>query len=48
MSLINQMLRDLDSRQASALERSGVAAQVRACRRKSISRGNAYGRSLPG
>jgi len=30
MSLINQMLRDLDSRQASALERSGVAAQVRA------------------
>ncbi|HTY03721.1 MAG TPA: tetratricopeptide repeat protein [Rhodocyclaceae bacterium] len=30
MSLINQMLRDLDQRQASTLERAGLAAQVRA------------------
>lgn len=30
MSLINQMLRDLDQRQATTLERSGLAAQVRA------------------
>jgi MSHA biogenesis protein MshN len=30
VSLINQMLRDLDDRQASTLERNGLAAQVRA------------------
>lgn len=30
MSLINQMLRDLDERQASSLERGGLATQVRA------------------
>lgn len=30
MSLINQMLRDLDQRQATKLERGGLAAQVRA------------------
>lgn len=34
MSLINQMLRDLDERQASALERNGLAAQVRALPRE--------------
>jgi MSHA biogenesis protein MshN len=34
MSLINQMLRDLDERQASAQERSGLAAQVRALPRE--------------
>lgn len=34
MSLINQMLRDLDERQASALERNGMAAQVRALPRE--------------
>ncbi|MBU1236897.1 MAG: tetratricopeptide repeat protein [Gammaproteobacteria bacterium] len=34
MSLINQMLRDLDERQASALERGGIAAQVRALPRE--------------
>jgi MSHA biogenesis protein MshN len=30
VSLVNQMLRDLDERQASALERKGMATQVRA------------------
>lgn len=34
MSLINQMLRDLDERQASALERNGLATQVRALPRE--------------
>lgn len=34
MSLINQMLRDLDAREASALERGGLAAQVRALPRE--------------
>ncbi|MBI4997208.1 MAG: tetratricopeptide repeat protein [Rhodocyclales bacterium] len=34
MSLINQMLRDLDEREASALERNGLAAQVRALPRE--------------
>lgn len=34
MSLINQMLRDLDERHASSLERSGLAAQVRALPRE--------------
>lgn len=34
MSLINQMLRDLDERQASALERKGLAEQVRALPRE--------------
>jgi MSHA biogenesis protein MshN len=34
VSLINQMLRDLDERQASALERNGLAAQVRALPRE--------------
>jgi MSHA biogenesis protein MshN len=34
VSLINQMLRDLDERQASALERKGMAAQVRALPRE--------------
>lgn len=34
MSLINQMLRDLDEREASALERDGLAAQVRALPRE--------------
>lgn len=34
MSLINQMLRDLDERQASALERGGLARQVRALPRE--------------
>lgn len=34
MSLINQMLCDLDERQASALERGGLAAQVRALPRE--------------
>ncbi|MBI5784249.1 MAG: tetratricopeptide repeat protein [Rhodocyclales bacterium] len=34
MSLINQMLRDLDEREASALERNGMAAQVRALPRE--------------
>ena len=34
MSLINQVLRDLDERQASALERGGMATQVRALPRE--------------
>ncbi len=34
MSLINQMLRDLDERQASTLERGGLAKQVRALPRE--------------
>jgi MSHA biogenesis protein MshN len=34
VSLINQMLRDLDERQASAQERNGLAAQVRALPRE--------------
>jgi MSHA biogenesis protein MshN len=34
VSLINQMLRDLDERQASALERNGLATQVRALPRE--------------